>query len=120
MLSVTLLGREQLDLLEALGLRSGRDGNKLAELKYELDARGCPRFPGILPDDFCEVALGKLAGDITRRCSHIGQCIPDLQPLVRLPALCRIGKQELVTGFDHLDIVMQGILHGTSWLVTRK
>ena len=45
-LSVTLLGREQLDLLEALGLRSGRDGNKLAGLKYELDARGCPRFPG--------------------------------------------------------------------------
>jgi flavin reductase (DIM6/NTAB) family NADH-FMN oxidoreductase RutF len=45
-LAVTLLSAGQLSLLEPLGLRSGRDGAKLAGLRYTLTADGDPWFPG--------------------------------------------------------------------------
>jgi flavin reductase (DIM6/NTAB) family NADH-FMN oxidoreductase RutF len=43
-LAITLLSREQTDLLEPLGLRSGRGGDKLAGLDYALTPAGDPYF----------------------------------------------------------------------------
>jgi flavin reductase (DIM6/NTAB) family NADH-FMN oxidoreductase RutF len=45
-LSISVLAESQAALLEPLGLRSGRDGPKLAGLGYELTAAGDPIFPG--------------------------------------------------------------------------
>lgn len=45
-LTVTLLSQAQLALLEPLGLRSGRDGNKLSGLDFRLTNDGDPYFPG--------------------------------------------------------------------------
>ena len=45
-LTITLLTAANLDLIEPLGLRSGRDGNKLHGLPYELTAEGDPYFLG--------------------------------------------------------------------------
>lgn len=45
-LAVTLLARTQLDLLEPLGLVSGRDRDKLAGLDPQFTTRGDPYFPG--------------------------------------------------------------------------
>ena len=45
-LSVTALSASQLPLLEPLGLRSGRDGDKLAGLEVALTEAGDPWFPG--------------------------------------------------------------------------
>jgi flavin reductase (DIM6/NTAB) family NADH-FMN oxidoreductase RutF len=45
-LAITLLPESQLGLLEPLGLRSGRDGPKLAGLAYSLTADGDPFFHG--------------------------------------------------------------------------
>ncbi|MEP7214652.1 MAG: flavin reductase [Anaerolineaceae bacterium] len=45
-LCVTLLTASNLDLIEPLGLRSGRDGNKLGGLAYGVTAEGDPYFPG--------------------------------------------------------------------------
>lgn len=44
-MAITLLSEAQLDLLEVLGLRSGRDGDKLADLEVRLSVSGDPIFP---------------------------------------------------------------------------
>ena len=44
-LAVTLLSEQQVDLLAPLGLRSGRDGQKLDGLEVALTAAGDPWFP---------------------------------------------------------------------------
>ncbi|RLT26326.1 MAG: flavin reductase [Chloroflexi bacterium] len=54
-LSVTVLSSEQAGLLEPLGLRSGRDGQKLHDVACELDAHGDPWFPGGVGRVACEV-----------------------------------------------------------------
>lgn len=43
---ITLLTAANLDLIEPLGLQSGRDGNKLGALAFELTAEGDPYFLG--------------------------------------------------------------------------
>ncbi|MCY3601855.1 MAG: flavin reductase family protein, partial [Chloroflexi bacterium] len=64
-LSVTLLSDSQADLLEPLGLRSGRDGNKLAGLEVELTGSGAPTFPGAVGALDCEVLEPLDLGDAT-------------------------------------------------------
>ncbi|MEI6664822.1 MAG: flavin reductase family protein [Chloroflexota bacterium] len=54
-LSVTVLSSEQTGLLEPLGLRSGRDGQKLHDVACELDTHGDPWFPGGVGRVACEV-----------------------------------------------------------------
>ena len=54
-LSVTLLSEAQVGLLETLGLQSGRDGDKLAGLEFELTGHGDPVFPG---------GVGFVAGEV--------------------------------------------------------
>lgn len=54
-LSVTPLGKEQLPLLSALGLHSGRDTDKLAGLDLELTDNDDPVFPG---------GIGYVAGEV--------------------------------------------------------
>ncbi len=53
--AVTLLARDQAALLDPLGLRSGRDGDKLAGLEHRLSEAGDPYFPG---------GTGWLAGEV--------------------------------------------------------
>ena len=64
-LSVTLLSDTQAGLLEPLGLRSGRDGNKLTGLEVELTASGAPTFPGGVGALDCEVLEALDLGDST-------------------------------------------------------
>lgn len=64
-LSVTLLSDAQADLLEPLGLRSGRDGDKLAGLEVELTDSGAPAFPGGVGALDCEVLEPLDLGDAT-------------------------------------------------------
>lgn len=45
-LCITLLTAAQLDLIEPLGLHSGRAGNKLGGIAYEITTDGDPYFPG--------------------------------------------------------------------------
>lgn len=45
-LAITLLGRGQTDLIEPLGLGSGRAADKLTGLEHALTAAGDPYFPG--------------------------------------------------------------------------
>lgn len=54
-LAITLLSEEQLHLLEPLGLRSGRDGQKLDGLAFEQTDTGDPWFPGGVGLVACEV-----------------------------------------------------------------
>ena len=39
-----------------------------------------------------------------------------LATLVVVAALCRIGEQELISGFDYFNIIVQGITHGYSYV----
>ena len=64
-LSVTLLSDAQAGLLEPLGLRSGRDGNKLGGLDVELTASGSPTFLGGVGALDCEVLEPLDLGDAT-------------------------------------------------------
>ncbi len=54
-LAVTVLSSEQAPLLEPLGLRSGRDGDKLAGIDTALTPAGAPYFPGGTGYLACEV-----------------------------------------------------------------
>ena len=54
-LAVTLLAPDLTGLIEPLGLRSRRDGDKLATLDYTLTAAGDPYFPG---------GTGYIAGEV--------------------------------------------------------
>ena len=60
---ITLLASSQLDLIEPLGLRTGRDGNKLAGIPYELTPEGDPYFPGGVGYIRCEVLAETDNGD---------------------------------------------------------
>lgn len=62
-LSLTLLSRDQLPLLEPLGLVSGRDGPKLGGLEFTLDANSNPLFPGGVGECSCEVISSTSYGD---------------------------------------------------------
>ncbi len=64
-LAVTLLSDAQAALLEPLGLRSGRDGDKLAGLDVELTASGSPTFPGGVGALDCDVLEALDLGDAT-------------------------------------------------------
>lgn len=64
-LAVTLLAEEQLDLLEPLGLRSGRDGEKLSGLPHAATADGDPLFTGGVGYLACEVLSSSDLGDST-------------------------------------------------------
>jgi flavin reductase (DIM6/NTAB) family NADH-FMN oxidoreductase RutF len=63
-LALTLLAEQQLPLLEPLGLRSGRDGDKLAGCVSELTAAGDPWFPGGVGMLACEVIESYDLGDL--------------------------------------------------------
>ena len=63
--AVTLLSEAQTDLLEPLGLRSGRNGDKLAGLEVELTDSGEPLFPGGVGAIECEVIEPYDLGDAT-------------------------------------------------------
>jgi flavin reductase (DIM6/NTAB) family NADH-FMN oxidoreductase RutF len=62
-LALTLLAEQQLSLLEPLGLRSGRDGGKLAGCPYELTVAGDPWFPDGVGLLTCEVIESYDLGD---------------------------------------------------------
>ena len=64
-LAVTLLSETQLELLEPLGLRSGRDGEKLEGLAVRTTAAGDPIFPGGVGYLACEVLDAADLGDAT-------------------------------------------------------
>lgn len=64
-LSVTALAASQLPLLEPLGLRSGRDGDKLAGLEVALTEAGEPWFPGCVGYLGCDVIERHDLGDAT-------------------------------------------------------
>ena len=64
-LAVTLLSGRQLDLLEPLGMRSGRDGDKLDGIEHALTDAGDPYFPGGSGYLACEVLDAFDLGDAT-------------------------------------------------------
>lgn len=69
-LTVTMLSEGQLGLFEPLGLKSGRDGNKLGGLDFELTANADPIFTGGVGWLECEVLEEQDLGDaITFLCA---------------------------------------------------
>jgi len=68
-LAITLLSEDQLDLLEPLGLRSGREATsgqgKLDGLRYERTSRGAPYFPDGVGYLDCDVLDTWDLGDCT-------------------------------------------------------
>ncbi len=64
-MTITVLSEQHAELLRPLGLRTGRDGEKLAGLTVELTAGGDPFFPGGVGYADCEVLEVLEAGDST-------------------------------------------------------
>lgn len=62
---ITLLTAGQVGLIGPLGLRSGREGNKLAGIEHELTAEGDPYFPGGAGYLRCAVLAESDNGDST-------------------------------------------------------
>ena len=63
--SLSVLTKEQVDLIPALGFVSGRDSDKLSGLEFQLTERGNPVFPGNLGWLECEVIESFDLGDAT-------------------------------------------------------
>ena len=64
-MSITVLAEGQASLVPVLGMRSGRDGDKLDGTGFELDSNGDPYFPGGAGAMACEVIDGLDMGDAT-------------------------------------------------------
>ena len=64
-LSITLLTAGQVGLLEALGLRSGRDGDKLGDVNHQVTDAGNPYFPDGASYVECRVVDAYDLGDAT-------------------------------------------------------
>lgn len=64
-LAITVLDRGQMDLVEPLGIRTGRDGDKLTGLSFELTEEGDPWFPGGVGMARCEVIEAFELGEAT-------------------------------------------------------
>lgn len=64
-LAISVLDRSHMRLVEPLGIRTGREGNKLAGLEVELTAEGDPWFPGAVGIARCEVIEDFELGEAT-------------------------------------------------------
>ena len=64
-LAITLLHESQLSLVDALGLTSGRDTDKLSGLQYNVTEAGDPWFPGGVALLSCDVLEALDLGDAT-------------------------------------------------------
>ncbi len=96
-LAVTLLAHAQLDLLEPLGLVSGRDRDKLAGLDPQLTACGDPYFPGGVGYLACDVLDTFDFGDSTAFLSAVRarERFADTEPMSWADAGERIGADFL-------------------------
>ena len=96
-LAVTVLSSEQLALLEPLGLRSGRDGDKLAGIEAALTAAGAPYFPGGTGYLACEVIEAYDLGDSTAFLCAVRERerLSDAEPMSWAAARERVGADFL-------------------------
>lgn len=80
---ITLLTASNLDLIEPLGLQSGRDGNKLGGLAFELTSDGDPYFLGGAGYIRCAVLAETDNGDSVSFLAAVGERHPmsDTQPI---------------------------------------
>lgn len=63
--NVNLLAQSQTALIQKLGRKSGRDGDKFKRLPHALDARGCPYLTEAVGYVSCQVTGTVAAGDHT-------------------------------------------------------
>lgn len=92
-LAITLLSREQLHLLEPLGLVSGREGDKLAGLDARRTALGDPFFADGVAYFACEVLRALDLGDSTAFLVAVrtAERLSDLPPMTWADARGRVG-----------------------------
>ncbi len=96
-LAVTLLAEDQLELLEPLGLRSGRDGEKLSGLPLRTTAAGDPLFTEGVGYLACEALDAVALGDSTaylvavRERARLGAAGAARRPMRWADARGRIG-----------------------------
>ena len=96
-LAVTVLSPEQVPLLEPLGLRSGRDGDKLAGIETALTPAGAPYFPGGTGYLACEVIEAYDLGDSTAFLCAVRrrERLSDVEPMSWAAARERVGADFL-------------------------
>ena len=94
-LAITLLSGAQLDLLESLGLVSGRDGDKLAGIDQSLTGNGDPYFPGGVGHLACEVIEAFDLGDSTAFLTAVRsrEQSSDVAPMSWADARERVGDE---------------------------
>ena len=94
-LAITLLSGEQLDMLEPLGLVSGRDGDKFGDIDLTLTDSGDPYFPGGVGYLACEVIdafdLGDSTAFLSAVCSR--EQLSDAPPMSWAEARGRVGDE---------------------------
>ncbi len=94
-LAITLLAGTQLDLLEPLGLISGRDGDKLGDIEFALTESGDAYFPRGVGYLACEVIDTFDFGDSTAFLSAVRsrEQFPDAVPMSWAEAGRRVGDE---------------------------
>ncbi|HLW00682.1 MAG TPA: flavin reductase family protein [Ktedonobacterales bacterium] len=112
-----LLGEQNLNLIEQLGLRSGRDGDKLAGLRWETRQTGSPILLDTLSYLEARVRATLDAGDMTSFLADIfdGGILNPGAPLT-WPTARALLPQEWLTRYEanqaHQRDVARGLLEG--------
>ena len=112
-----LLGEDNLNLIEQLGMRSGRDGDKLAGLRLETRQTGCPILLDTLSYLEARVRVTLDAGDMTVFLADIldGGILNPGAPLAWPTARARLSQEWLAryeANQAHQREVARGLLEG--------
>ncbi|HCV00264.1 MAG: hypothetical protein CL897_05250 [Dehalococcoidia bacterium] len=115
-LTVTLLSSAQSALLKPLGLKSGKDGDKLAGLDVELTPSGIPTFPGGVGALECEVLEPLDLGDATAFLVAVRERLEMAggQPLPWSVAKTEVGEEFLRSWAKksaHEQRIAQSVMH---------
>ncbi len=116
-LAVTVLAAEQLSLLDPLGLRSGRDEDKLAGLETALSEAGDPYFPGGVGTLACELIEGFDLGDATAFLCAVRarETLRDAPALRWAEARERVGEEFLDRWAERSRVAQEAALRVMIW-----
>ena len=115
--AVTVLAGEQLPLLDRLGLRSGRDGDKLAGLEVVLTAAGDPYFPSGAGYLACEVLEAFDVGDATAFLSAVRarETFSGARPMRWAEARTRVGEDFLTRWMEKTQREQEAARRVMTW-----
>lgn len=123
-LAVNFLNRDQLSLIWQLGMRSGRDGDKLKDIAYSVGATGSPLLEGCYGYLDCRVVNAMDGGDMTAFLVEVlaaqtngGQRMTWREARPRLPQRWADEWDRKIAGEMNISLATMGNIDPAAWAV---